>query len=143
MRIHDIIQAKGASVVTAGVDDTVAHLIDLLSSNRIGAVVITDQDRHVIGVAGERDIVGALAAHGAPALDLPLGAILDQAAVHTCGIDDDLVAVAEAMTELRTRHVPVVIDGRLAAIVSIGDIVKHRISQLQTEQEHLVTYLHG
>lgn len=143
MRINDIIQAKGASVVTAGVDDTVAHLVHLLSSNRIGAVVITDLDRRVVGVAGERDVVRALADHGAAALDLPLGAILDEAALHTCGLDDDLVTVAESMTELRTRHVPVVVDGHLAAIVSIGDIVKHRISQLQTEQEHLVTYLHG
>jgi len=142
MRINDIIQAKGASVVTAGADDTVAHLIELLNEHRIGAVVITDAEAHVVGVVGERDVVRALGAHGAAALELPIGQLLD-APVHTCGLNDDLVRVAESMTELRTRHVPVIVDGRLAAIVSIGDIVKHRIDQLQSETDHLVSYLHG
>ena len=63
--------------------------------------------------------------------------------VHVCGMSDELAEVAAAMTELRVRHFPVVVDGRLAAIVSIGDIVKSRIDQLQHEQEQLVSYLHG
>lgn len=143
MRINDIIQVKGASVVTAASGDTVAHLISLLAEHRIGAVVVTDVEAHVLGVAGERDVVRALAEHGTAALELPIASILGDAPVHTCSLNDDLVKVAESMTELRTRHVPVLVDGRLGAIVSIGDIVKFRIDQLQSETDHLVSYLHG
>lgn len=142
MRINDIIQAKGASVVTAGPADSVAHLVAQLHDHRIGAVVITDERARVLGVAAERDVVRALAQHGAAALQLSIADIMETA-VHTCDLDDDLVEVAESMTQLRTRHMPVLVDGELGAIVSIGDIVKHRIDQLQTETAHLVKYLHG
>lgn len=142
MRINDIIKSKGSAVVTARTDDTVAHLVSLLAERGIGAAVVVDEDGSPIGIAGERDIVRALDDHGSTALTLPVSGIM-ASGMHTCGLDDEIADVASAMTVLRTRHVPVLVDGRLAAIVSIGDIVKSRIDQLQAEQEHLVNYLHG
>jgi CBS domain-containing protein len=141
MRINDIINSKGSTVITARADQSVRELVRLLTENRIGAVVITDGDA-IIGIAGERDVVGAVYRQGTAALDAPISSLMTEA-VHVCGMSDELAEVAAAMTEMRVRHFPVVVDGRLAAIVSIGDIVKSRIDQLQHEQEQLVSYLHG
>ena len=142
MRINDIINSKGSSVITARSADSVARLVSLLSDHRIGAVVITDDDRTVTGIAGERDVVNALASHGPHALDLTIAEIMGPD-VDTCGPDDEIAEVAKTMTEHRTRHMPVLRDGGFVAIVSIGDLVKSRIDQLQDEQEHLVKYLRG
>jgi CBS domain-containing protein len=139
MRINDIISSKGTAVITARADQSVRELVRLLTENRIGAVVITDGDV-IIGIAGERDVVGAVYRQGAAALDAPISSLMTET-VHVCGMSDELAEVAAAMTEMRVRHFPVVVDGRLAAIVSIGDIVKSRIDQLQNEQEQLVNYL--
>ena len=141
MRINDIISSKGTAVITARADLSVRELVRLLTENRIGAVVITDGDA-IIGIAGERDVVGAVYRQGTAALDAPISSLMTET-VHVCGMSDELAEVAAAMTEMRVRHFPVVVDGRLAAIVSIGDIVKSRIDQLQHEQEQLVSYLHG
>ncbi len=142
MRITDVINHKGSAVVTARPDDDVAHLVGLLTDNNIGAVVVAGADGGVAGIVGERDVVRALARFGAEVLGQPISAIMTPE-VHTCGMDDDLADIAATMTELRIRHLPVLVDGHLAAIVSIGDLVKNRIDQLQAEQEHLVNYLHG
>ena len=141
MRINDVINTKGSSVITARSDQTVADLVHLLNHHRIGAVVITDDDQTVAGIAGERDVVQALGNHGAAALDQRIGDIMGEP--HTCQPDDDVADVAGAMTEYRSRHMPVLADGRYVAIVSIGDIVKSRIDELQAERQHLVNYLHG
>ena len=142
MRINDVIKSKGNSVITARTDQSVADLISLLNEHRIGAVVVTDDDQTVAGIAGERDVVKALGDHGAAALDKTIGEVMGSD-VHTCGPEDELAEVASAMTSHRSRHVPVMEDGHYIAIVSIGDIVKSRIDQLQAEQQHLVNYLHG
>ena len=142
MRITDVINHKGSAVVTARPDDDVAHLVGLLTDNNIGAVVVAGADGGVAGIVGERDVVRALARFGAEVLGQPISAIMTPE-VHTCAMDDDLADIAATMTELRIRHLPVLVDGHLAAIVSIGDLVKNRIDQLQAEQEHLVNYLHG
>lgn len=142
MRINEVINTKGSTVVTARADQSVKELVDLLGEHRIGAVVITDDGERVTGIVGERDIVDGLREHGTGVLERPIADLMDQD-VHTCGMDDELAAVAGEMTEYRVRHLPVLVDGKLAAIVSIGDIVKSRIDQLQDEQEHLVTYLRG
>lgn len=142
MRINDVITAKGTTVITARTDQTVAELAQLLAGRRIGAVVITDDGETVVGIAGERDVVRALAERGAAALDATIGEIMDTD-VHTCVPEDDIASVAAVMTEYRSRHMPVVQGGRFIAIVSIGDIVKSRIDQLQTEQEYLLHYVHG
>lgn len=141
MRINDVIDSKGRTVITARAEQPLRELVRLLAENRIGAVVITDDDQ-IIGIAGERDVVRALHSRGTASLDDPISSVMT-ADVHVCTMNDELSAVAAAMTEMRVRHFPVVVDGRLAAIVSIGDIVKSRIDQLQHEQEQLVSYLHG
>lgn len=142
MRINEVIQSKGSSVITARTGQSVAELISLLNDNRIGAVVVTDDGETVTGVAGERDVVRALAEHGAGALEKAIGEVMGSE-VHTCKPDDDVADVAGAMTEHRSRHVPVMEEGHFMAIVSIGDIVKSRIDQLESERGHLVNYLHG
>ena len=141
MRISDVIHQKGTSVVTAPADEKVEQLVALLADNGLGAVVVTDEDYGVIGIAGERDVVKALRVHGEAALRLTVAEIMS-APVRTCAPEDDITGVAGLMTAFRVRHVPVVVDGRLTAIVSIGDIVKGRIDELQTEHEYLISYLH-
>ncbi len=141
MRINDIVSSKGSTVITARADQSVRALVRLLTENRIGAVVAADGDASA-GSGGARAGVGAIYRQGAAALDEPISSLMTET-VHVCGMSDDLAEVASAMTELRVRHFPVVVDGHLAAIVSIGDIVKSRIDQLQHEQEQLVSYLHG
>ncbi|MDO5676404.1 MAG: CBS domain-containing protein [Propionibacteriaceae bacterium] len=142
MRINEVINNKGNSVITARADQDVAHLVGLMNEHRIGAVVITGDGDDVVGIVGERDVVHGLQEFGADLLSKPISAIIDTD-VHTCTMEDEIASVAFEMTEFRMRHLPVVVDGKLAAIVSIGDIVKSRIDQLQDEQEHLVSYLRG
>lgn len=142
MKINDIIQSKGHAVVTASPEQDIGTLASLLATHRIGAVVVIDDVERLLGMMGERDVVRAIAEHGAAALRMPLSQFLDDD-ICTCELADEVAEVAATMTNRRVRHVPVLIDGKLAAIVSIGDIVKHRIDQLQAEQEHLVSYLHG
>ena len=140
MRINDVIASKGSTVITARSDQSVADLVKLMTQHRIGAVVITDDDQTVTGIAGERDVVRALGERGAAALEATIGEILDRD-VHVCVPDGVIASVAAGMTEFRTRHMPVVQGGHFVAIVSIGDIVKSRIDQLQTEQEYLIKYV--
>lgn len=141
MRISDVIRSKGDLVVTVRSDDTVETLLQRLEEHRIGAVVVSDDEgATVAGIVSERDVVRRLHAVGADVLREPVSAIMT-AAVQTCSPDDELETLARQMTDHRVRHVPVVVDGRLRAIVSIGDIVKHRIDELQGERDQLVGYI--
>ena len=140
MRIADVVKRKGAEVVTVRSDATVTELLALLDEHRIGAVVVSDDDGSVHGIVSERDIVRHLHTDGAGLLDAPISQIMTSD-VHTCAPEDSLEDMAAEMTERRIRHVPVVVDGRLAAIVSIGDIVKFRIDTLQTERDQLRDYI--
>lgn len=142
MRITDVINNKGSFVVTARPDHDVAHLVALLTEHNIGAVVITDDADQVVGIAGEREVVRALARFKDHTLSQPISAMM-VSSVTTAAMDDDLSNIAATMTELRVRHMPVIVDGHVAAIVSVGDIVKSRIDQLQDDTDHLVKYLHG
>ena len=112
------------------------------AAGRLVSALAAHDDQTVTGIAGERDVVRALAERGAAALEATIGEILDRD-VHVCVPEDDIASVAAVMTEFRTRHMPVVQEGHYVAIVSIGDIVKSRIDQLQTEQEHLISYVQG
>lgn len=141
MRISDVIRSKGDLVVTVRSDDTVETLLQRLEEHRIGAVVVSDDEgATVAGIVSERDVVRRLHAVGAEVLGEPVSAIMT-AVVQTCSPDDELETLARQMTDHRVRHVPVVVDGRLRAIVSIGDIVKHRIDELQGERDQLVGYI--
>lgn len=140
MRISDVVRRKGDMVVTVKPDETVERLLALLEEHRIGAVVVSEDGETVGGIVSERDIVRHLYRDGAAVLQAPISQIMT-ADVKTCDLDEPIDRLARTMTELRVRHVPVVVDGRLRAIVSIGDIVKSRIDELQTERDQLVGYI--
>ncbi len=140
MRISDVVRRKGDVVVTVRPDETVERLLALLDEHRIGALVVSEDGTTVAGIVSERDVVRHLHNNGAAVLLAPVSTIMTSE-VKTCGLDEGIEELARTMTELRIRHVPVVVDDRLRAIVSIGDIVKHRIDELQSERDQLVGYI--
>ena len=140
MKISDVVRRKGDLVVTVKPDETVDKLLDLLAEHKIGAVVVSDDGETVGGIVSERDVVRHLQSSGAAVLAGPVSQIMTSD-VTTCDPDINIEDLARTMTELRVRHIPVVVEGRLHAIVSIGDIVKHRIDELQAERDQLVGYI--
>jgi CBS domain-containing protein len=140
MRISDVIRRKGDKVVTVRSDETVERLLEILEQHHIGAVVVSDDGSSVSGIVSERDVVRHLRSDGPGVLGQPVSTIMTSE-VQTCSPDDGIEDLARVMTDRRFRHVPVVVDGALVAIVSIGDIVKWRIDELQTERDHLVGYI--
>jgi CBS domain-containing protein len=140
MRISDVVRHKGDLVVTVRSDETVERLLALLEEHGIGALVVSDDGESVGGIVSERDVVRHLHSEGAAVLQAPISSIMTSE-VQTCGLDVHIDELARTMTDHRIRHVPVVVDGKLRAIVSIGDIVKNRIDELQTERDQLVGYI--
>ena len=142
MRITDVLRGKGTQVVTVPPDTKVRRLLDVLAEHGIGAVVVSADGTSVGGIVSERDIVRAFAKRGAAVMSEPVSAIYT-ADVHTITPDISLDEVMRIMTERRIRHAPVVVDGTLRGIVSIGDVVKNRIDELETERAHLTDYITG
>lgn len=142
MRISDILRVKGRQVVTVTPGTDVRHLLTVLAEHRIGAVVVSHDGTSVDGIASERDIVRALAERGATVMSEPITAIYT-AEVHTVTPQTSLEEVMRLMTMHRVRHTPVVADGSLQGIVSIGDVVKSRIDELETERAALTNYITG
>lgn len=140
MRISQVISRKGDLVVTIRPGATVEQLLELLEEHKIGAVVVSDDGSTVSGIVSERDVVRALHADGVGVLEETVATIMTSD-VETCTPDDRIDAMARTMTDRRIRHIPVLVDGKLAAIVSIGDIVKFRIDELQYERDQLVGYI--
>jgi CBS domain-containing protein len=142
MRIADILAGKGRDVVTVAPTDTVTTLLAALAERNVGACVVVD-DSGIAGIVSERDVVRALHQRGAHALGVPISEIMT-AMVATCGPDDRVEHLSVTMTEKRIRHIPVLdADGALAGIVSIGDVVKSRIDQLEVHREQLEAYISG
>ena len=142
MRISDILRVKGENVVTVTPETTVERLLAVLAEHKIGAAVVSGEGTTVDGIVSERDIVRALAERGAGVLAEPVSAIYT-ADVRTVAPEAELAEVERLMTERRFRHVPVVVAGGLRGIVSIGDVVKKRIDELETERESLAGYITG
>jgi CBS domain-containing protein len=142
MRISDVLRVKGTQVITVTPDTTVRYLVSILAEHRIGAVVVSRDGAAVDGIASERDIVQALARRGAAVMSEPITAIYT-AEVHTVTPQTPIEEVMRMMTERRVRHAPVVVDGRLQGIVSIGDVVKIRVGELETERAALTDYITG
>lgn len=142
MSISDILRRKGHEVSTVRPDETVGSLIDQLAELRIGALVVSLDGQRVEGIVSERDVVRALHASGASLLDRPVSSIMT-VKVHTCEPSASVDDLMRLMTDQRIRHVPVVQDGLLAGIVSIGDVVKRRMDELQDERDQLVGYIRG
>lgn len=139
MRIRDVLQHKGGDVVTIGPDAPIEELVRLLGERNIGAAVVSSDGTTVDGIVSERDVVRLLVG-GADKLSGPVSTIMTSA-VSSCSPGATIDEVMQLMTEHRIRHVPVVVDGRLAGIVSIGDVVKMRIGELEFEREQLSTYI--
>ena len=140
MRVKDILNRKGTAVATIDPDATIAEAVAMLHGRRIGAVVVSADGTTVGGILSERDVVGALATLGTGLLTAPVRQFMT-AEVLTCEPDDELRRLAITMTDKRFRHMPVTVDGRLAGIVSIGDVVKLRVDELQTEHDQLMDYI--
>src|SRR3954452_15198160 len=137
MRVTDVLSVKGSDVATIAADATVADAVAALGRHRIGALVVSADGRAIDGILSERDVVRALGTHGAPVLTMKVAEIMTTE-VRTCAVTDEIGRLARTMTELRFRHLPVVVDGALSGIVSIGDIVKSRVDELETEHDQLI-----
>jgi len=139
MRISDVLRSKGDEVVTVAPGIAVRELVTVLAEHNVGAVVVATDPAHLQGIVSERDIVRGLAT-GADVLDQSVESIMTTD-VHSCDPHDTVDSLMHLMTEQRVRHVPVVVDGRLAGIISIGDVVKSRIGELEFERDQLSSYV--
>jgi CBS domain-containing protein len=142
MRISDILRVKGRQVVTVTPDTDVRQLLAVLAEHGIGAVVVSQDGTSVDGIASERDVARALAERGVTVMSEAITAI-STPGVLTVTPETPLEEVMRMMTEHRVRHVPVVVDGGLRGIVSIGDVVKNRIDELEMERTALTNYITG
>ncbi len=140
MRIRDVLKGKDIrDVVTVPPEASVRELLGLLAEHNVGALVVC-RDEALEGIVSERDIVRRLAADET-LLDHPVSSIMTSS-VHTCTEEDTVDELMKAMTERRIRHVPVVDEGRVTGIISIGDVVKRRIADLEFERDQLDHYVH-
>lgn len=141
MRIGDVLQAKAShEVITINPAASVRELIALLAEHNVGALIVSTDGTTLEGIVSERDVVRRL--HGDDAvLDGAVSAIMTSV-VETCDEDTHVHDLMKQMTEHRVRHVPVLRDGAIAGIISIGDVVKHRIDQLEFERDQLDSYVH-
>jgi CBS domain-containing protein len=140
MSVRHILADKGGDVVTIGPDASLAEAASLLASRKIGAVVVGSDGAKVAGILSERDIIRAMANEGAAALQAKVSGYMT-ANVVTCGRDTGIDDLMQLMTEGKFRHVPVVEDGRLVGIVSIGDVVKRRMADVEAERDALKEYI--
>jgi len=139
MRIAEVLAGKGNAVISVPPTASVTELVDALVTHRVGAVVVVDGPL-MVGIVSERDVVLALHAHGPQVLSRPVAEIMT-APVFTCSPEDELEAVSITMTDKRVRHLPVVQDGDLVGIVSIGDVVKSHIAELEHDRAQLTAYI--
>ena len=142
MRISDILRVKGDRVITIEPEADVTQLLNVLAEHGIGAVIVSRSGTSVDGIVSERDVVRALADRGAAVLGEPVSTIAT-AQVSSVAPDAAVDDVERLMTERRFRHVPVLDGGTLLGVVSIGDVVKHRIDELEHERRSLEGYITG
>jgi CBS domain-containing protein len=139
MRISDVLRAKGGEVVTVTPDITVRELVAVLAEHNIGAVVVATDPTSLLGIVSERDIVRGLSS-GAEVLDRPVESIMTTD-VQSCEPHETVDSLMHLMTDRRIRHVPVMVEDRLGGIISIGDVVKSRIGELEFERDQLTSYV--
>jgi CBS domain-containing protein len=140
MTVRTILAAKGGNVVTIEPSASLGTATNLLAEHRIGALVIVGADRRVAGILSERDIVRALSERGAPVLAEPVSHVMTRKVV-TCRENETVAGVMEHMTAGKFRHLPVVDQGRLIGIVSIGDVVKYRLHEIEGETAAMRDYI--
>jgi CBS domain-containing protein len=139
MNVQTILGDKGTEVATIAADATVAEAVRLLGERRIGALPVVDGDR-VTGIMSERDVIYCLTDHGAEVLDWPISRVMTSPAI-TVDPDTPVLSALALITQRRVRHLPVVVGGRLVGIVSIGDLVKHRIERIEQEAAAMREYI--
>jgi CBS domain-containing protein len=140
MNVATILKHKGADVASVGPDATLQEAVGLLAGKRIGAALVLDAARKILGIVSERDIVKAVATHGAACLPMPVTSVMTST-VETCRPSDTIDQLMAQMTAGRFRHVPVVEAGQLVGIVSIGDVVKLRIAESELEVSAIREYI--
>jgi CBS domain-containing protein len=138
--ISSSLKHKGRDVVTVEPQQTVTWVVEVLAQNRIGAVPVVNEGGQLIGIISERDIIRGMSKHAEAVLTLPADQLMTRE-VKTCTSEDQLVDIMEVMTLQRIRHLPVVENGELHGIVSIGDVVKQRLEEVQSEAEELRSYI--
>ncbi|MCL3820065.1 CBS domain-containing protein [Aeromicrobium wangtongii] len=142
MRVQDVLTSKGSTeVFTISPGATVRELLDVLAELNVGALVVSDDGTSMLGIVSERDIVRKL--RGVQDASSVTVADLMTTDVQVCSPDDSFTALMAVMTEHRVRHVPVIDDGHLLGVLSIGDAVKHRMDQLEFERDQLNSYVAG
>ena len=141
MKLETILSAKGHEITTISSTATVRELLAELAARRIGALVVSDDGEHVDGMVSERDVVRELASQGAGVLDLPVSAIMSRI-VQCAPPDAKVIDIMALMTDRRVRHIPVVDErGAMVGLVSIGDVVKNRLGELEGERDALIQYV--
>jgi CBS domain-containing protein len=140
MTVSNILADKGRDIVTIEPSASLAEAIKVLAEKRIGAALVLGADRRIAGIISERDIVRALADRGAAMLDEPVSQTMTRK-VETCNESETVATIMERMTSGKFRHMPVVDQGRLVGVVSIGDIVKHRVHEMESEQVAMRDYI--
>ena len=139
-KVSDVLRHKGDRVVTVMPQQPVAAAVQLLTKNRIGAAPVVDEQGQIVGIVSERDIIRGMAENAGALLALPVGQLMTRE-VKTCVPEDRLIDLMQVMTRQRIRHLPVVHNGALCGIVSIGDVVKQRLEEIQSEVEDLHRYI--
>jgi CBS domain-containing protein len=142
MKVETMLAAKGDKVVTLRPDATVATVIRMLKLEGIGALVVSEDGENILGIISERDVVRALVDHGGEVLKVRVAELMTHS-VKTCTPEGNIKDVMAEMTRSRVRHLPVVRDGKLCGIISIGDVVKNRLEELETETSVLRDYIVG
>ena len=142
MNVESILRTKGRSVITIKPDARIEAAIALLRRHEVGAVVVSSDDLKIEGVLSERDIVHAFAGHGAGALTLAVSEIMTRRVI-TCGPDDSIADLMKLMTDRRIRHLPVLRNGVLGGLVSIGDVVKNRLDEIESEASSMREFIAG
>jgi CBS domain-containing protein len=140
MTVKAILEQKGHGVFTLGPNEKLSEAIRILAEHRVGALVVTNGDRRIVGIISERDVVRMIAKEGAAALDQPVRAVMTSK-VKSCNDHHTINEVMEIMTRGRFRHLPVEKDGHLDGIISIGDVVKRRIEDVEREAENIRAYI--
>ena len=140
MQISQLLRRKGREVATIDGSESVRTALAVLAEKGIGALVVSSDGRRIDGIISERDVARGLHSHGAGLLAEPVSSVMT-AQVHTCRPDASVHDLAQTMTDHRVRHVPVVEDDALIGIVSIGDVVKARLDELEEERKQLVDYI--
>ena len=142
MKLGQLLNEKGRGAITVGPNETLASVFGTLAEKRIGALVVCDSNDQVVGIISERDLVQSIAKDGERVLSWPVANVMTKKVV-TCSEDETVNDVMEKMTTGRFRHMPVVEAGKLSGVISIGDVVKHRIEEVEREAADIRAYIHA